>query len=38
LEEARINLEMIVAVFESHRTGGLVSFPLKNRANPLSIL
>jgi predicted dehydrogenase len=38
LEEARINLEMIVAVFESQRTGGLVSFPLKNRANPLTML
>ena len=38
LEEAQINLEMIVAVFESQRVGGLVSFPLKNRENPLTML
>jgi len=38
LEEARTNLEMIVAVFESHRTGGSVTFPLKNRKNPLAML
>lgn len=38
LEEARTNLEMIVAVFESQRVGGLVTFPLKNRKNPLTML
>jgi len=38
LQEARTNLEMIVAVFESHRTGGMVSFPLKNRKNPFTML
>ena len=38
LEEARTNLEMIVAVFESHRIGGPVTFPLKNRQNPLTML
>jgi predicted dehydrogenase len=38
LEEARTNLEMIVAVFESHRTGGAVTFPLKNRKNPFTML
>lgn len=30
--------EMIIAVFESHRAGGPVSLPLKNRRNPLSKL
>ncbi len=38
LEEARTNLEMIVAVFESHRVGGAVTFPLKNRKNPMTML
>jgi predicted dehydrogenase len=38
LEEARTNLEMIVAVFESHRVGGVVTFPLKNRKNPMTML
>jgi len=38
LAEARTNIEMIVAVFESQRTGGSVSFPLKNRRNPLTML
>ena len=38
LEESRTNLEMIVAVFESHRTGGSVTFPLKNRKNPMTML
>ena len=38
LEVARTNLEMIVAVFESHRTGGSVTFPLKNRKNPMTML
>lgn len=30
--------EMIAAVFESHRTGGPVSLPLKTRINPLTLL
>ncbi len=38
LAEARANLEMIVAVYESHRLGKAVSFPLKNRRNPLTML
>ena len=38
LEEARTNLEMIVAVFESHRVGGSVTFPLNSRKNPLTML
>jgi len=38
MEEARTNLEMIVAVFESHRVGASVTFPLKNRKNPLTML
>jgi len=38
LGEARTNIEMIVAVFESHRVGGPVSFPLTNRKNPLTML
>lgn len=36
--EARTATEMIVAVFESQRTGGPVKFPLKNRQNPLTML
>jgi predicted dehydrogenase len=36
--EARTATEMIVAVFESQRTGGPVQFPLKNRQNPLTML
>ena len=36
--EARTATEMIVAVFESHRVGGPVTFPLANRQNPLSML
>lgn len=38
LAEARTNLEMIAAVFESHRLGGPVCFPLKNRKDPLTML
>lgn len=33
--EARTATEMIVAVFESQRLGGPVTFPLPNRQNPL---
>jgi hypothetical protein len=36
--EALITVEMIAAVFESHRVGGPVTFPLKNRENPLGSL
>lgn len=38
LYEARTATEMIVAVFESHRLGGPVAFPLENRQNPLTML
>jgi predicted dehydrogenase len=37
IDEARTATEMIVAVFESQRTGGPVKFPLKNRQNPLTM-
>jgi predicted dehydrogenase len=36
--EARGALEMIVAVFESHRQGKPVPLPLENRENPLTML
>lgn len=36
--EARMTIEMISAVFESHRLGGLAKFPLQNRGNPLELL
>ena len=36
--EARAATEMIVAVFESQRVGGLVELPLENRENPLAML
>jgi len=36
--EARQTVEMICAVFESHRVGGAVTFPLKTRVNPLTLL
>jgi hypothetical protein len=38
LEAARTTTEMIVSVFESHRVGKKVFFPLQNRKNPLSEL
>ena len=31
-------VEMIAAVFESHRVGGAVELPLKTRTNPLTLL
>lgn len=34
--EGRVTIEMISGVFESARTGGPVSMPLKNRQNPLA--
>jgi predicted dehydrogenase len=36
--EGRTTVEMIAAVFESHRLGGLAEMPLKNRKNPLTML
>jgi predicted dehydrogenase len=36
--EARAAVEMIVSVFESHRTGGAVEFPLATRENPLTLM
>ncbi len=36
--EARMTVEMIAAVFESHRAGGPVKIPLQTRKNPLSLL
>lgn len=36
--EARKTVEMIAAVFESHRLKAAVEIPLKNRSNPLTML
>ncbi len=36
--DGRGALEMILAVYESHRQNGRVSLPLKNRRHPLSLL
>jgi hypothetical protein len=36
--EGRMTVEMISAVFESHRVRGPVTFPLKTRENPLALL
>ena len=36
-EDSRAIVEMIAAVFESHRVGGPVDLPLKTRENPLSL-
>ena len=36
--EARGTIEMIAAVFESHRQRGPVPIPMKNRMNPLTML
>lgn len=36
--EGRVTVEMINAVFESHRTGDRVEFPLKTRQNALGLL
>ncbi|NUN96608.1 MAG: Gfo/Idh/MocA family oxidoreductase [Candidatus Omnitrophica bacterium] len=36
--EARNTIEMIAAVFESHRLGARVSLPLENRSNPLELM
>ena len=38
-EEGRVTVEMVAAVFESHRLGGRrVTFPLQTRQNPLALL
>ena len=36
--EARMTVEMIAAVFESHRLGAPATFPQENRRNPLEML
>jgi hypothetical protein len=36
--DGRAALEMILAVYESHRQRGPVELPLKNRRHPLSML
>ncbi len=36
--DGRAALEMILAVYESHRLGAPVDLPLKNRKHPLSLL
>jgi hypothetical protein len=36
--EARETVEMIAAVFESHRLRRPVAMPLKSRENPLTLL
>jgi len=38
VHEGRMTIEMITAVFESHRLGGPTPIPLKNRLNPLATL
>jgi predicted dehydrogenase len=38
LYDGRAALEMILAVYESHRQKGPVAFPLKNRQHPLTLL
>jgi hypothetical protein len=36
--DGRAALEMILAIYESHRLNALVELPLKNRRHPLSML
>lgn len=36
--DGRAALEMILAVYESHRLNAPIEFPLKNRRHPLSML
>ena len=36
IEDARLTTEMIVSVYDSHRLGKKVYFPLQNRKNPLN--
>ena len=35
--DGRVSVEMIAAVFESHRVNATVTFPLETRANPLTL-
>jgi predicted dehydrogenase len=37
-QDSRAIIEMIAAVYESHRVGGPVELPLKTRVNPLTLL
>lgn len=37
-EDARAIIQMIAAIFESHRLGGPVDLPLKTRENPLTLM
>lgn len=37
-DDCRSIIEMIAAVFESHRVGGTVNLPLQTRVNPLTLL
>jgi hypothetical protein len=36
--DGRAALEMVLAAYESHRAGGPVDLPLKNRLHPLTLL
>jgi hypothetical protein len=36
--DGRAALEMILAVYDSHRAKGTVELPLKNRKHPLTML
>ena len=36
--DGRLAIEMVAAAFESQRLGALVSLPLANRQNPLTML
>ncbi len=36
-KDARVALEMVMAVHESHRLKGRVEFPLANRENPYEV-
>jgi predicted dehydrogenase len=38
VQDARLTIEMIMAVFESQRLGRPVTFPLENRQHPLTML
>jgi hypothetical protein len=38
VRDGRWAIEMILAVYESHRLNGPVSLPLKNRRHPLTLL
>ncbi len=38
MREARATIEMIMAIFESHRLGKIVPLPLENRRHPLNYL